>query len=650
MGRVEFFRLFGRVLVPAFLLLGMVPGHAAPPTYSLTDVGDLDGQHTYARGINILGHVVGESRFGPNGSTHAFVYRDGSIHDLGTLGGHGSAAYDINDDGDIVGFGYVDLTTNHAFLYRDGLMQDLGPPINGWGLAHDINSTGVVVGGVNFGGSSGGNRAFRYQNGVMEDLGRFGGDSAEAVAINSHGALIGNYFHSVQPFWKHAFMYSDGSVTPIGTFGGDESVAFDINDSGVVVGYAYTTMNGQARAFRFSNGSLVDLGTLPADTHSTAYGINNSGQIVGASEFGSGSNARAVLWHEGAIHNLNELVNASDPLRPFVRLYHATAINESGQIAANGVDSRTGLTRAYLLTPHSPVGPHLVDLTLGHVVIAGCKTVTGRVTLSEPAPAGGRVVTISDTLGAAFPPASVTIAEGAISKTFTIWTTSVEVAQAGIVSATLGGTTLSRDLQIRPMGVKSVTLSPTTVVGGLPATGRAVLECKAGPGPVTVELSSGNAAVAYPVAVNGVVPQGLTTLTFDVATNPVLAKRSVAITATANGTAKSRTLAVDVAAAVTAKALRFGDVPVGTTSAMLSTTLRNRGAVSFAIDSITLTGTNAKYYSKASNCPAVLAAGASCSIGVTFAPVVTGRKSAKLSIATSATSTPLSVSLSGTGI
>jgi len=101
---------------------------------------------------------------------------------------------------------------------------------------------------------------------------------------------------------------------------------------------------------------------------------------------------------------------------------------------------------------------------------------------------------------------------------------------------------------------------------------------------------------------------------------------------------------------VSAKALRFGDVPVGTASATLSTTLRNRGAVSFAVDSIMLTGTNAKYYSQASNCPAVLAAGASCSIGVTFAPMVTGSKSAKLSIATGATSTPLSVSLSGTGI
>jgi hypothetical protein len=89
---------------------------------------------------------------------------------------------------------------------------------------------------------------------------------------------------------------------------------------------------------------------------------------------------------------------------------------------------------------------------------------------------------------------------------------------------------------------------------------------------------------------------------------------------------------------------------VGTTSAALSATLQNKGIASFAITGISLTGTSAPLFAQTNDCPATLAAGASCTIGVTFSPAVAGAKSAKLSIATSATTAPLSVSLSGTGV
>jgi len=799
-------------VLAALLLCGFL-SEAAPPTYRLTDVGDLDGRSSYARGINNLGHVVGASPIGDTGTTHAFVYRDGSIRDLGTLGGYGSAAFDINDAGDIVGFAYVETAvTSHAFLYRDGDMTDLGPPVGGNSTAYGVNSAGIVVGEVNFGGYSGGSRAFRFENGTMLDLGRFGGESAAAVAINTDGVITGYYNERTDvAVYKYAFVYSNGATTPIGTFGGDESVAYDINDNGVVVGYAYTAMNQRAHAFRYSNGSLEDLGTLPGDLHSTALGINNLGQIVGAAEYGSGSNARAVLWHEGAIYNLNDLVSASDPLRPYVRLFHANAINESGQIAANGVDSRTGLSRAYLLTPaavpkavrfdfsmtitetmtlppiaqvgdvvsgslvfdslapdsnpsaaagsypltslvvtysgitetatggrinvmndanctwgvcdsyvvladfgsYSPYpSPHTfyfffddysatllnsdslplappvssgltgsvlvnadgagglwpangvntlnlslhdesalsVDLTLSGSLVAGCKSVSGRLTLSSPAPAGGAIATISDTLTAATPPATVKIAEGATSKSFTIMTVPVATNQSGTVTASLGGASSSQPLTIRPMGLSAVKLSPSTVVGGKDTTGTVTLECAAGPGPVTVDLSTSNVTVASPVAPTVVVPQGLKSRTFTVATNPVFSKSSAMITGEASTTTKARRLNVLPAAVVTPAKLGFGIVSVGQTSGELGVILRNDGVVPIAVSSISLTGSYASWFAQTHNCPANLAAGASCTISVTFTPQAALSKSAKLSIVTSATSTPLSVSLSGTGI
>jgi hypothetical protein len=188
------------------------------------------------------------------------------------------------------------------------------------------------------------------------------------------------------------------------------------------------------------------------------------------------------------------------------------------------------------------------------------------------------------------------------------------------------------------------------VVGSQPVTGKATLECKAGPGPIIVDLASGKPAVAYPVAANISIPLGVQSQAFDVMTSPVLAKATATISGTANGITKSKVLTVNVAAAVSPTSLKFGSVTVGTTSGVLNANLTNKGAVPFSINSISLTGTYASWFAQSNNCPASLAPGASCTIGVTFTPQAAASKSAKLAIQTSATSTPLSVSLSGTGL
>jgi len=292
----------------------------------------------------------------------------------------------------------------------------------------------------------------------------------------------------------------------------------------------------------------------------------------------------------------------------------------------------------------------LKSLGLRASEVAGCRSVTGTVTLSGPAPAGGIVVALGDSLAAASTPASLRFAEGATSRTFAVKTVPVATSQSGKVNATLGGTTLSQTLKVRPMGVASVSLSPTTVVGSQTAAGIARLECAAGPGPVTVELSSSNGAVAYPVASSIVVPQGLQSAPFDVATAVVRSRTSATISATANGIGKSRSLVVSPAAAVSPASLRFGGHPVGSTSNALTATLTNKGAVAFSVGSIGVTGTYSAWFTQTNNCPGTLAAGASCTIGVKFKPTAAASRSARLSISTSATAVPLSVALSGTGL
>jgi hypothetical protein len=290
------------------------------------------------------------------------------------------------------------------------------------------------------------------------------------------------------------------------------------------------------------------------------------------------------------------------------------------------------------------------SFSLNKDLTPGCKSVRGTVTLTSPAPAEGVTITLSDTLASASTPATLRILPGATSRTFNVTTSPVVESESGTVSATLGGTTRSQNLTVRPMGLSSITLTPTSVAGGQPVTGTAKLECKAGPGAIMVDIASSNPESAYPEAANISVPVGVQSESFDVVTNSVLAKTTATISATANGITKSKTLTVTPAASVSPTSLRFANVVINTTSGVLSTTLSNKGTVAYVIDGITLTGTSAKYFAQTNDCPASLAAGASCTIGVTFTPTVTGSKSATLRIATSATATPLGVSLKGTGV
>jgi len=297
------------------------------------------------------------------------------------------------------------------------------------------------------------------------------------------------------------------------------------------------------------------------------------------------------------------------------------------------------------------IGSTLSGLTLNRSIVAGCKDVIGTVTLAAPAPAGGLSVALKDTLASATAPLSVTVPGGTLSRNFIIRTKPVAAAQSGAVTATLEGNTLSKDLVVRPMGVMSLSLSPTTVVGSKPSSGIAKLECEAGPDPVTVQLSSSRPAIAHPVATSLVVPVGLQAQSFDIVTSPALSKMSVAIAAATKATMKSKALVVTPASIVIPTSLNFGEQRVQLSSAALNTTLRNIGAVPFSVDSITLVGTTESIisYQHTDNCPSILPAGASCTISVKFSPwIYVGSLPAKLSIATGARSVPLLVALSGT--
>src|SRR5229473_1576921 len=104
--------------------------------------------------------------------------------------------------------------------------------------------------------------------------------------------------------------------------------------------------------------------------------------------------------------------------------------------------------------------------------------------------------------------------------------------------------------------------------------------------------------------------------------------------------------------------IAFGNQTIATSSATSDVTLSNTGQASMNITSITLTGTDTTQFAlvaptSGTACPlgaSSLNAGASCKVGVQFAPTTIGAKSASVSVADDAAGSPQTVLLTGTGV
>ncbi|HYM10711.1 MAG TPA: choice-of-anchor D domain-containing protein, partial [Bryobacterales bacterium] len=92
--------------------------------------------------------------------------------------------------------------------------------------------------------------------------------------------------------------------------------------------------------------------------------------------------------------------------------------------------------------------------------------------------------------------------------------------------------------------------------------------------------------------------------------------------------------------------LSFGQVRVGHASSAKTVTLTNTGGASLTFSSITA---SASYSISSNTCGASLAAGANCTVGVTFTPAVKGTINGTLKFVDSALNSPQTVSLAGAG-
>ncbi len=180
------------------------------------------------------------------------------------------------------------------------------------------------------------------------------------------------------------------------------------------------------------------------------------------------------------------------------------------------------------------------SVSVNPTAVVGPNSSTGTVTLSGPAPTATSV-SLGSNSGSASVGASVTVAANASTATFPITTVAVSTLTPATITATLGSSSAQAVLTVNPPALASVSMNPTSVVGGNPSTGTVTLT---GPAPstgLTVTLGSTTGATV-PTSVN--VAANATTATFSATTTAVTTTTTSTITASYNGVNQTATLTV----------------------------------------------------------------------------------------------------------
>lgn len=236
----------------------------------------------------------------------AFIWQDGVKEDLGTLGGTDSCAVQINQGGQAIGNSFTNSTVNpvtglptiHPFLWENGNMVDLGTLGGTIGLANAMNDRGQVVGDSNLAGDLT-SHPFLWDRGVLTDLGTFGGDNGRAIRLNDAGEVVGE---ADLPGSEnhHAFLWRNRIMTDLGTLG-STSFAEWVNSKSQVVGRSRIgdPTSDLQHAFLWNRGGpMIDLNTfVPLGSDLTlidATVINERGEIAAQAMLANGDQ-RAVL-------------------------------------------------------------------------------------------------------------------------------------------------------------------------------------------------------------------------------------------------------------------------------------------------------------------------------------------------------------------
>ncbi len=220
---------------------------------------------------------------------------------LPTLGGDGSWAYSVSNDGMAVGMANNGASDFLAVRWTaDGSVEPLLPAEASFGTSSGVSVDGRVVAGY-FREGSNPAHVFRWtESGGFEDLGTVDGAAALTWRLSGDGStIVGGANYPGTPM-DAAIWTADGTAQLLGTLGeGNRAFASAVSfDGSVVVG----SSRGQPgvsgdRAFRWTAaGGMVELPGIPEGGENRADAVSPDGsRIAGHADVGGGA-TRATLW------------------------------------------------------------------------------------------------------------------------------------------------------------------------------------------------------------------------------------------------------------------------------------------------------------------------------------------------------------------
>jgi len=209
---------------------------------TVTELPTLGGDFIEGTCINNLGQVAGWSKTA-DGKMHAFFWDGARMYDIGDLGGGQSYAWDLNDDGVVVGVSYTVVTNDYAEAHgfrwtKKGGLVDVTPGTGTNSAVYGINRKGQMTGFIFDGPDRHG--VVWETDGTITELPELG-FGCYPSKINNRGMVCGIVIDDQHRC--RACVWTAGSLILLDHDSIIDSRAVDLDDRGQVVGSYQVTID-----------------------------------------------------------------------------------------------------------------------------------------------------------------------------------------------------------------------------------------------------------------------------------------------------------------------------------------------------------------------------------------------------------------------